>query len=146
LERQDDLRHQYGADVQTTERLFGDEYYVLQLSDNIWKIANNRFGIDLSAIRLKFRCSCSPFTLLTAKGFASPYDSSQYDFEKEDYIAIIALSDGLGYTPEVAAASVASGCRCARASGSTTMFVLDKSAMKSISKSFDDLLSKEKNS
>jgi len=134
------------GDVISIEFKSGTEHYQVVRSDSIWQLSTSPFSEMVDGDQDRISRLLSTLCQLDAAGFATPYDTTEYDFADVQSIWSITLSDGSAILLESAAVIGDSERHFVRVSGDETIFILPENVWSEIAKSFDDLLPDEKNS
>jgi hypothetical protein len=132
--------------VQTIDVRFGDEHYQLEMPDSLWEVSEAPFNESQEADQAAASALVTSLCGLKASDFATPFDSTAYDFTDAAYTAIITLTDGSSHIVEIAGAEEDANRRFARTPDKDVVFVIYKNVYDRIAKSIKDLHSEEKNS
>ncbi|MBU1471987.1 MAG: DUF4340 domain-containing protein [candidate division Zixibacteria bacterium] len=133
-------------DVVSIEIKSGKEHYQVVRSDSIWQLSRFPFSETIDGDQDRIGRLLSTVCQLDASGFATPYDTTEYDFADVQSIWSITLSDGSATLLEAAVPIGDSKRHFMRVSGDETIFILPDNVWSEIAKSIDDLLPDEKNS
>lgn len=133
-------------EVSTIEINSVDEVFRIVRSDSLWKLSTPPFDElddgDQDNIDRVVETLCN----LDASGFATPKDSTEYDFSDVQSTWTITLSNGSSTVLEAADVLEDSDRHFVRVLGDKTVYILPENVWNQITKSYDDLLPGEKNS
>jgi len=134
------------SDVQAAEFNFGDEHYRVVRADTVWQVSTAPFSEAFEADQDSVSQLLSALCALKAGGFATPYDTTEYDFASIGYSATITMVDGSTRLLEAASADEDASRHFVRIPEDNSIFVIFDSPWQKIAKSSHNLLPAEKNS
>jgi hypothetical protein len=132
--------------VQSVEFKFGDEHYRIMRTDTVWSLSEPPFNKTVDSDQDSVIQLLSALCALKAGGFATAYDTTEYDFTNVGYTATVTLLDGSTKLLEAAEAEDDATRHFVRIPENNSVFIVFDSSWQKIAKNFHNLGQTEKNS
>lgn len=136
-----DLSSVQGAEIQ-----FGDQFYLIERADTVWNLYESGSETPTPADQQSLENLMTSLCGLRAVGFATDYDTTQYDFSNIRYTAKIKLLDGSEHLLEAASTGEDVSRHFVRIPEDSSVFIVNDPTWEKIAVDLQDLLPDEKNS
>lgn len=134
------------AAVESVKFTYRNEEYIAIKGDTLWLITRPPYSDTLAANQQTMSELLGHLCMLKANRFATPADTTRYNFDTLVYVAEIGLEGGASHVLQAAETEEDVSVHFVKTAADETVYILNNPTWQQIVKSYDELISEEKSS